>query len=80
MELDLPDVNIHMSWGVEKIRALQNNLPVVDIMNPGLPTNERISTLRQFAGENPSEHLACRGHYDCETLQVRMGIVLRSCI
>ncbi|XP_020392020.1 mevalonate kinase isoform X2 [Rhincodon typus] len=50
VQLNLPNINVHLSWKPAALQFLQSAIDVTDVLTPKPPNQEQVDHLRQFAG------------------------------
>ncbi|XP_043541374.1 mevalonate kinase-like [Chiloscyllium plagiosum] len=50
VQLNLPNINVHLSWKPAALQFLQSAIGVTDVLTPKAPNQEQMDQLRRFAG------------------------------
>ncbi|XP_060699473.1 mevalonate kinase isoform X2 [Hemiscyllium ocellatum] len=50
VQLNLPNINVHLSWKPAALQFLQSAIDVTDVLTPMAPNQEQMDQLRRFAG------------------------------
>ncbi|XP_072443995.1 mevalonate kinase isoform X3 [Chiloscyllium punctatum] len=50
VQLNLPNINVHLSWKPAALQFLQSAIDVTDVLTPKAPNQEQMDQLRRFAG------------------------------